>query len=452
MVGRALSACLVALGLAGATACLAAVAETHGVLQSSAPRPNILLIVADDLGYGDLSAYGADDARTPRLDRLAREGVRLTDFYANAPVCTPTRAALITGRYHQRSPLDRPLASVGAHLEAGLPATGRSFPRLLKDAGYRTSLIGKWHLGYKPEFGPRAHGFDYFWGYLSGYIDWYTHVAGSGQPDLWENETPVTHDGYFHHEVTRRAIRELDQPRAGAPFFLEVAYGAPHWPFQSPAAASVAARRNDSMYQDPSDKDAPTRADYVAILEDLDAEVGKLLDALESRGLAGDTLVVFTSDNGGEWLSRNLPLFNRKDTVWEGGIRVPAILRWPGVLPAGTVSHQVGITMDLTASFVALAGASRPDLALDGIDLVSALAKGTPVDRTLFWRVVRPNASQRAMRQGDWKYVEDGGLRFLFNVRTDPGERHDLAGREPARVSAMRAEVAAWEKDVSGGR
>ncbi len=440
---RALVPALLAAG-----ALLAATAAWPVVHAQAPPRPNILLIVADDLGYGDLSSYGADDARTPRLDQLAREGVRLTDFYANAPVCTPTRAALITGRYHQRTPLDRPLASVGPHLETGLPVTDTSLPRVMKEAGYRTSLIGKWHLGFKPEFGPRAHGFDYFWGFLSGYLDWYTHVAGSGEPDLWENETPSTHQGYFHHEVTRRVIRELDQPRGDAPFFVEAAYGAPHWPFQSPTAASVAARRNNSMYQDPSDAGAPTRVVYVEILEDLDAEVGKLLDALKTRGLEQNTVVVFTSDNGGEWLSRNDPFFHRKDTVWEGGIRVPAILRWPGVLPAGVVSSQVGISMDLSASFVAMAGASRPGLRYEGIDLVSALAKGTIVDRTLFWRVLRPGASQRAMRQGDWKYVEDGGLRFLFDVRSDPGERHDLAGRDPARVAAMRAAVAAWEKDV----
>jgi arylsulfatase A-like enzyme len=411
-------------------------------------RPNVLLIVADDLGYGDLGSYGAADAKTPNLDRLAREGVRLTDFYANAPVCTPTRAALMTGRYHQRTPLDRPLSTTADHLATGLPVTGRTLPRLMRDAGYATALIGKWHLGFKPEFGPRAHGFDYFRGFLAGYVDWYTHVRGDGRPDLWENETPVTDKGYLHHATTRDAVRVLERQRAGTPFFLEVAYGAPHWPFQSPTEASVARRSNDSMFQDPSDPDAPTRARYVEILEDFDSQVGILLDTLSARGLAEGTLVVFISDNGGEWLSRNDPFVNRKDTVWEGGIRVPALLRWPARLPAGVVSGQVGITMDLTASFLALAGIARTDLRLEGIDIVSALVNGRPVDRTLFWRMIRPGASQRAMRSGDWKYVEDGGLRFLFDLRSDPGERHDLAGRETARVGAMRARVAEWEKDV----
>jgi len=166
-------------------------------------RPNIVLIVADDLGYGDLGSYGAPDIRTPNLDRLAREGVRFTDFYANAPVCTPTRAGLMSGRYQQRVRLERPIetnaATPATGLDIGLPATGRSLPQLLKNAGYATGLVGKWHLGFKPEFQPNRHGFDYFWGYLAGYVDWYAHVRGDGQPDLWENATAVQHQGYLDH-------------------------------------------------------------------------------------------------------------------------------------------------------------------------------------------------------------------------------------------------------------
>ena len=319
-----------------------------GFGQPPAARPNIILILADDLGYGDLGVYGATDTKTPNLDRLAREGTRFTDFYANAPVCTPTRAGLITGRYQQRVMLERPLSSVGDDLQASLPVTGRSLPQLMAEAGYATALLGKWHLGFMPEAGPRAHGFGYFWGYLSGYLDWYTHVRGDGQPDLWENESPTTHRGYFHHETTRRAIRFIEQHKA-EPFFLDLSYGAPHWPFQSPTTPSVAKREDNSMMQQPSDDNAPARADYVAIMEDFDREIGKVLDAIRVQGLEQNTLVIFTSDNGGEWLSRNDPFFNRKDTVWEGGIRVPAIVRWPGVVPADTVTSQVGITMDFTA-------------------------------------------------------------------------------------------------------
>jgi arylsulfatase A-like enzyme len=421
-----------------------------GEPQPSPARPNIVLIIADDLGYGDLGIYGATDTRTPNLDRLAREGTRFTDFYANAPVCTPTRAGLITGRYQQRVGLERPLSTVGPSLDTVLPVTGRSLPQLMGDAGYATALIGKWHLGYQPEAGPRAHGFGYFWGYLSGYLDWWTHVRGDGAPDVWENEAATTANGYFHHETTRRAARYISE-HTSAPFFLEVSYGAPHWPFQSPTTPSVAARPNNSMMPHPSDEGAPSRADSVAIMEDFDREIGKVLEALNTSGLERNTLVVFTSDNGGEWLSRNDPFFHRKDTVWEGGIRVPALMRWPGVVPANRVSRQVAITMDLTATFAGLARVGRSDLKFEGIDLMPALTRGATTERTLFWRVYRePDLKQRAVRQGDYKFVEDAGLRFLYNLRHDPGERHDLAGREPARVRALRALVADWERDVDG--
>ena len=413
------------------------------------PRPNVVLIVADDLGYGDLGSYGAPDIRTPNLDRLAHDGVRLTDYYANAPVCTPTRAALITGRYQQRVLLERPLdTNAGAGLEQGLPVTGRSLPQLLKHAGYATALIGKWHLGFKPEYHPNRHGFDYFWGYLAGYIDWYTHVRGDGAADLWENDRAVTLDGYFEHEVTSRAVRFITD-HGRDPFFLEVAYGWPHWPFQSPHHPSVAVRRNNSMFQQPADPDPPSRKDYVDIVEDADEGVGWILDAIDRQQLAPNTLVIFISDNGGEWLSRNAPYFHRKDTLWEGGIRVPAILRWPGVLPPATTSNQVAMTMDLTATILKAAGADVRNAKLEGIDLVPLLAGRTGrVERTLFWRIAMKDRQQRAVRSGNWKLLLDGGLQMLFDVVQDPGERDDRAAAHPDIVAKLKPLIEAWEKDV----
>jgi arylsulfatase A-like enzyme len=415
-------------------------------------RPNIVLIVADDLGYGDLGSYGAPDIKTPNLDRLAREGVRLPQFYANAPVCTPTRAALITGRYQQRLPLDRPLetnaATPATGLDIGLAATGRSLPQLMKNQGYATALIGKWHLGFKPEFQPNRHGFDYFFGFLAGYVDWYEHVRGDGQPDLWENGTAVQHDGYLGHELTKRAVSYVSEHTSG-PFFLEVTFGAPHWPFQSPRRRSVAARTNGSMLQQPANANPPTRKDYAEIVEDLDASVGRILDAIESRGLARKTLVVFVSDNGGEWLSRNAPFFHRKDTVWEGGIRVPAIFRWTSVLPAGRTLSQVGITMDLSATFVTLAGGAAAEAGYEGMDLLPVL-RGTaaPVERTLFWRVGPAPAQARAARSGDWKLVLEGQKQLLFDLSHDLGERQELAAQHPNRVRDLKAKFDAWEKDM----
>lgn len=410
-------------------------------------RPNVVLIITDDVGYGDIGSYGAPDVKTPHIDRLAREGVRLTDFYAS-PQCTPTRAALISGRYQQRLRLERALSTVGPSLEQGLPANGRSLPQLLKNAGYATGLVGKWHLGFKREFSPRAHGFDYFFGFLAGYVDFYTHTRGiDGAADLHENDAPVRVEGYLTDLITERAVRFV-QANAARPFFLEIAYNAAHWPFQPPDHPSRAA--NNGRFQGPDDAVPATRADYVAMLERADRGVGEVLATLDRLGLTRNTLVIFTNDNGGEWLSRNAPLFHRKDTLWEGGIRVPAIFRWPERLPAGRTSAQAGITMDLTRTILAAAGAPAPaEAGLEGMDLLPILAGRSPVvERALFWRIATESRQQRAVRRGDWKLLIDGDDLLLFNLRDDIGERSDLASQRPDLVRQLLPLVLAWEKDV----
>jgi arylsulfatase A-like enzyme len=426
-------------------------------VQASAQRPpNIVLIMMDDLGYGDLGSYGGSDVRTPNIDRLAREGVRLTDAYANGPVCTPTRAALITGRYQQRARLEGILTLSPADRELGLPALGTSLPALLKTGGYATALVGKWHLGWKPEFGPLAHGFDAFYGFLGGAHSYYTNLAeirgvGAGPPDLFENSTPVQATGYLTDELTRRAITFINQ-QVNTPFFLEVAYNAVHWPFEPPdrTPAEVARGTAPSLHQMPDDSMPATRQDYVRMLERADRGIGEILAALDRLGLTNNTLVVFTNDNGGEWLSRNAPFFHRKGTLWEGGIRVLLILRWPGVLPRGRVSPQLAITMDLSASILAAAGIRPPsNYRPDGIDLLPILRGTEPLrDRRLFWRWDRPNRQQRAVRAGRWKLVDDAGLLLLFDLSLDPGERTDLAARYPDRVAQLKQLLAAWEADV----
>ena len=410
-------------------------------------KPNVVLIVTDDVGYGDFGVYGARDVKTPNIDRLAQQGVRLTDFYAS-PQCTPTRAALITGRYPQRVLLERALGTVGDDLEKGLTATGRSLPQLVKNNGYATGLVGKWHLGFKPEFGPNAHGFDYFFGFLSGYIDFYHHTRGyDDQSDLYENTTPIQEDGYMTDLITARAARFITE-HAAAPFFLEVTYNAAHWPFQPPDHPSKAPR--SSTFQGPADSVPATRKDYVAMIERADAGVGRIMHMLDSLGLTRRTLVIFTNDNGGEWLSRNAPLFHRKDTLWEGGIRVPAIFRWPGRITAGQTSGQVGITMDLTATILAATQSPIPTGArLEGIDLLPVLERRPPpTERTLFWRIDTRTRQQRAVRQGSWKLLVDGDDLLLFNLRDDIGERNDLAARRPDLVSKLLALLRAWEADV----
>ena len=411
-------------------------------------RPNVVLIITDDMGWADIGSYGAPDVRTPHIDSLARDGVKLTDFYANGVLCTPTRAGLMSGRYQQRYGLENALPNEGVKgAERGLPATGRSLPRLLKTNNYATALVGKWHLGYGPEFSPNAHGFDYFFGLKSGYHDFYTHRSGNGKPDLWENDRAVDVPGYMTDLITERAVRFIEQ-HADRPFFIDVAYNAPHWPYQVPDRPSEA--RDNARHLMPSDSDTSTRSDYVAMVERVDQGVGEILGALDRLGIAGDTLVIFTNDNGGEWLSNNSPLFNRKWTVWEGGIRVPALIRWPGRVPAGKVSDQVGITMDLTASILAATGVSVPsDARLEGINLLPILEGRMPeVERTLFWRTAAGNRLQKAVRRGDWKLIVDGNHTYLFNLRTDLGERHDLASRHQAVAHALRPLLADWERDI----
>lgn len=430
-------------------ALLAVAACTSTVRAQSAPvasRPNVILIITDDVGYGDIGSYGARDIRTPNIDRLAREGTRFTDFYAQ-PQCTPTRAALITGRYQQRVRMERALGTVGPSLEQGLPATGRSLPQLVKNGGYATGLIGKWHLGFKPEFSPNAHGFDYFYGFLAGYTDFYHHTRGSdGAADLYENGRAIADSGYMTDLITARSLQFIDSNKA-KPFFLEIAYNAAHWPFQPPGHPSRAA--NNSAFQGPGDSIPATRKDYAAMLEDVDAGVGRILARLERLGLSANTLVIFTNDNGGEWLSSNAPLFHRKDTLWEGGIRVPLIMRWPGHVPAGRTSAQTGITMDLSATILDAARSTIPEgAALEGQSLLPLIASRTLLERPLFWRIDTPVRQQRAVRRGDWKLLVDGDDLLLFNLRTDIGERHDLASQRPDLVRRLRDELAAWEAMV----
>jgi arylsulfatase A-like enzyme len=413
--------------------------------QAPSSRPNVILIITDDVGYGDLGSYGAPDIKTPNIDSLARNGTRLTDFYA-APNCSPTRAMLISGRYQQRYRIENPLPAARTAMELGLPATGRTLPQLLKNNGYRTGLVGKWHLGYKPEFSPNAHGFDYFFGFKSGLIDYYQHTDQTGEHDLFENAQPTHVTGYSTDLFTERSVKFIEQ-NANQPFFLEVAFNAAHWPFQVPDHPSTAP--DNARFVQPQEDPTNTRRDYAAILERADQGVGKILATLDRLGLARNTLVIYTQDNGGEWLSRNAPLFHRKSSVWEGGIRVPAIFRWPGRIPAGKTSSQVGIMMDMTATILAVTNSPVPAAArLEGINLLPQLEGAPRTERTLFWRITGPARRQRAVRQGDWKLLLDAGNAMLYNLANDVGERNDLASQRSDIVRKLFPLITQWEADV----
>jgi arylsulfatase A-like enzyme len=423
-----------------ALVCLTCCAPTRVGAEDKPRRPKVLFVLIDDLGYGDLGCYGSKDIRTPHLDTLAKDGVRLTDCYSAAPVCSPTRAALITGRYPQRAGFEWVIRYT--EKDRGLPATEASLPKVLKKSGYATGLFGKWHLGYKPEFGPNAHGFDEFFGFLAADLDYYAHTDANGDPGLYENTKLVAQKGYLTDLITDRSLAFLKK-HATEPFFLEVAYNAPHWPFQVPGTPNDV--RNLRTYG----PENGTRADYVKMVEHLDASIGKLLAELDRLGLAKDTLVIVTNDNGGERLSDNGPLFHGKYTLWEGGIRVPCIVRWPGTIPAGTTSAQPVITMDLTATVLVAAGATPPaGTVLDGEDVLPVLAGKKPLrERTFCWRLQRPGEldGQRAVRKGKWKYVLDREVELLFDLEADPGERKSLALKYPDTVTELRKALIAWE-------
>lgn len=431
-----------ALGALGGPGCATA-------LERRPPPPNVLIILADDLGWGDLSCYGRADYRTPALDGLAGEGVRLVNAYAASCACTPTRAALLTGRYPQRlgpgllSPIPFRRGPASGALSYGLAPAQPTLASRLRNLGYRTALVGKWHLGYPPAFSPLRSGFDEFFGITSGGVDYFTHRDGGGHPDLVENDVPVERGGYLTDLLSGRAVDVVARAaRDGRPFYLSLHYTAVHWPWMGPADAH---RAGLADLRDPAGGSA---AVFGEMARSLDAGVGGVLDALDRHGLARTTLVIFTSDNGGERFSHHGPLAGQKEDLREGGIRVPAIARWPGVLPPGAISPQVAITMDWTSTVLAAVGAPPdPAFPLDGQDLLAELRGGRPPrPRALHWRYRRPRLpmSQEAMREGRLKYLAEDGREFLFDLEVDPGERVDLAAARPAEMARMRARHEAW--------
>src|SRR5262247_3074201 len=406
----------------------------------SARKPNVIFILVDDMGYADLSSYGSKDIRTPNIDRLAKEGVKLTQCYSNGPVCTPTRAAFITGRYQQRVGLEWALGP--GVKEPGLPVEETSIARMLKNNGYATALLGKWHLGYKPEFSPNAHGFDDFFGILSGNVDHYSHKENNGEHDLREQDRETFVEGYLTDHIARRSVDFITRQK-DKPFFLYLAFNAVHWPFQRPNRPDMV-RTRETWFDG-------TRADYIEMMQSLDRGVGQVLNTLDQLGLAKDTLVVFTSDNGGERLSDMGPYFNTKGTLWEGGIHVPGLARWPAALPKGRVSNQVAITMDWTATILAAAGA-QPERQLDGVNLAPILqGKQAAQERTLCWRIDRAGFRQQAIRSGKWKLVTQPTSvnLLLFDLERDPSERRNLFYEQQAKAVELRGKLAEWDKEMN---
>jgi arylsulfatase A-like enzyme len=329
-----------------------------------AQQPNIIFIMTDDMGYGDLSCYGQKNYSTPNLDKLASQGMKFVNAYSAGAVCTPTRAALMTGSYPGRTTLGlmEPLTGAKEDLNVGLTPTVPSLALRMKSAGYATALIGKWHLGELPQHSPNKNGFEYFFGLHAGAADYISHKTIWGKPDLYENESAILRDGYLTDLFTAKAIDFLKQKHQ-KPFFLALMYNAPHWPWQGPF---------DRAYPDSIDfRNGGSVAIYSEMMKSLDNSIGKVMNTLEEEQLSGETIVIFTNDNGGEKYSDQAGFSKRKGSLWEGGIRVPAFVRWPGKIKPALVTEQVVITMDWTATILSLGKVNvLPTTTADGIDLL----------------------------------------------------------------------------------
>jgi arylsulfatase A-like enzyme len=407
--------------------------------------PNIVFIMADDLGYADLSCYGRRDLSTPNVDCIADRGVRLLQAYANSAVCSATRLALITGRYQYRLPLglEEPLAG---KTDVGLPPDHPTLPSLLKQAGYDTSLVGKWHLGMPPKFGPLVSGYDRFFGIRSGAVDYYSHENTRGGHDLWDGDTPVRLGGYLTTILGDRAVDTInDHAGRGKPFLLSLHFNAPHWPWEAPGDVTESARLRGTNLRH---FDGGTQRTYIRMIQAMDLQIGRVLQALEARGLSDNTIVIFTSDNGGERFSDTWPFTGVKTELLEGGLRIPTLICWPARIPAGRVSDQVSITMDWFPTLLAAAGTSlHPDYPADGMNLLPILTETSePVPRKLFWRY-KTNA-QRAVRDGDFKYLKIQENTYLFNVADDPRERANLKERRKDLFDRMVSDWVAWNSTM----
>lgn len=408
-----------------------------------ATKPNVVFIMADDLGAFDLSCYGRPDYRTPRIDSLAADGMRFTHGYSSSASCTPTRVGLISGRYPNRVPVGTVEGGGATSSTVGYRAEWPSIARVMRTAGYRTGLIGKWNLGPVSHFPPLAAGYDEFYGFTGGAIDYWSHDTGlplsskARTADLYDGDRPATGEGYSTTLFTQRALSFIERHHA-RPFFLSLHFSAPHWPWQTPVDRAEG-RLNDFHY------DGGSMRAYAEIMATLDEAVGRVLDTLARVGIANDTLVVFTSDNGGERFSYMWPLKGAKGDLYEGGVRVPILARWPKRIPAGSTSDQVMLSMDWLPTLAALAGGS-PDPAAppDGMDISSQLSGSPATDRTVFWKTL-DSLSALAF---PWKYLRVGTREHLFNLDEDVSENANFKRREPGIFARLKEEAEAWERTM----
>ncbi len=418
-------------------------------------QPNFIFILADDLGYADLGCAGARDSGlpggvSPNLDRLAREGLYFTQGYSNSPVCSPTRFALATGRYQYRlrGAAEEPLSGVAkGNPILGLPPEHPTLPSLLRAAGYATALVGKWHLGFRPHFGPEKSGYDSFFGPMAGGVDYFSHCSRGNDHDLWENDIEVHREGYLTDLLSERAVQFVKQKK-DQPFMLSLHYTAPHWPWLTRDDADESKRINGAI----AHVDGGNIHTYRRMIHHMDEGIGQIIAALKETGADRNTLIVFTSDNGGERFSDNWPFIGQKMDLLEGGIRVPLIARWPAQIAAGSRTATPAITMDWVATMLEAAGvAPQADHPLDGVSLMPLFrdAAWRPA-RNLYWRMAYRKQRALLSGSGQWKYLRIEDNDYLFDLSRDERERANQATREPARLAAMRAEWEAWAATMPG--
>lgn len=435
-------------------------------------RPNFIVIMVDDMGYGDAGCYGGTAFATPHLDRLAADGLRFTDFHSSGCVCSPTRAGLLTGRYQQRAGVDGVIyAAFGRNRHHGLQLHEVTLAEVLRDAGYSTAMFGKWHLGYEEQYNPVHQGFERYVGYVSGNVDFHSHIDGVGVFDWWHQNKLHREPGYTTHLITRHACDYIQQAAAGEkPFCLYVAHEAPHYPYQGPNDRPVRKEgQAGSLWNDREPQHA-VRA-YRDMMQEMDKGVGQILDTLQEAGLSDNTLVWFFSDNGATGPGSCGGLYGMKGTLWEGGHRVPGIVRWPGRIAAGSVTDQLASTIDVMPTLLDLANVQISGaLLLDGMSLVPVLTgKQKPVDRRMFWE----SGKSVSMRDGSWKLIVNGGKRrgrkraqpnidwdraddgretlALFDLSSDRRERHNVAADHGDKVDAMKRAIRKWQTDVHSG-
>ena len=432
--------------LRGAAAGALSAAGIANAFAQAAGPPNIIFILADDLGFADVSCYGRPDLRTPNIDAIAARGVRFLQAYANSAVCTASRTALITGRYQYRLPvgLEEPLPV--NRPDTGLPPEHPTLPSLLRKAGYGTTLIGKWHLGTLPKFGPLQSGYDHFYGFRGGSLDYYAHEGTDHKDDLWDDNVPIHQTGYLTDLLGARAVDTINGYAASRrPFLISLHFNAPHWPWE---ALGDEAESNRLRAAPLLDLDGGTQKTYQRMIEQMDVQIGRVLMVLDANRIVENTIVIFTSDNGGERFADTWPFTGRKTELLEGGLRIPAVIRWPARIPAGRTTDQVAIGMDWLPTLLAAAG-TAPDPAFppDGVNLLPVLVQNAaPQPRKLFWRY-KANA-QRAARDGDWKYLKILDNTFLFNVVDDPMERANLKLRHKDIYDRLVAEWQQWNKTM----